>query len=111
MESRIGSAYVNVQPDPEAAVSTDEPEEAEIVAKKVDYWRICWYLVSATLGGVLLAGMIKGFIENGDVEVRVVAVSSIHCSHGPQFDFKNALKRALGGGLSGAAGMNIPCVR
>ena len=78
LESRIGSAYVNVQTDPEAAVSTDGPEEAEIVVKKVDYWRICWYLVSATLGGVLLAGMIKGFIENGDVEVRVVAVSSIH---------------------------------
>ena len=73
--SRAGSAHVDVQPDPEAAVSADEPTEAEIVAKKVDYWRIIWYLVFFALGGVILAGIIKGFFENGDVEVRVMMSS------------------------------------
>jgi len=87
--SRTVTAYVDVQPDPETGVPADEPDQAEVVAKKVDYWRIIWYLVFAALGGVLLAGIIKGFVENGDIE----------------FDFKKALKQALGGGLSGAAAM------
>jgi hypothetical protein len=77
LESCIGSAYIDVQPDLETAISADEPEEAEIVAKKVDYWRMIWYLVFATFGGVLLGGMIKDLIENGDVEVRVVTVLAI----------------------------------
>lgn len=78
--SRTGSAYIDAQPDPEAAVSADEPTEAEIVTKKVDYWRIIWYLVFATFGGVILAGIIKGFVENGDVEVRVM-VSGLAADH------------------------------
>lgn len=72
LESRIGSSYVDVPPDPEAALSANEPEEVKVVAKRVDYWRVIWYLVFAAFGGVLLAGIIKGFVENGDVEAITV---------------------------------------
>ena len=75
MGSRTGSVSADVQLDPEAAVSTDEPTEAEIVAKKVDYWRVIWYLIFAALGGVILAGVIKGFVEDGDIGVRVMMPS------------------------------------
>lgn len=72
--SRTGSVHVDANPDPETAIPADEPEDAVIAAKKVDHWRIIWYLVFATFGGILLAGMIKGFLENGNIEVRVVVV-------------------------------------
>ena len=77
MGSRTGSAHADVQLDPEAAVSADEPSEAEIVVEKVDYWRVIWYLVFAAFGGVILAGIIKGFVENGDVEVCVMVTSCL----------------------------------
>lgn len=76
--SRTGNAYVDVQSDPETAASADELEEAEIVAKKVDYWTIIWRLVLATLACILLAAIIKGFVENGDVEVCALACSRIY---------------------------------
>ena len=87
--SRTASVHTDTHPDPEAAVPADEPEDAEIVAKKVDHWRIIWYLVFAAFGGILLAGIIKGFIENGDIEVRAVVALVIrrrpitHHSYGP----------------------------
>ncbi|KAI7785610.1 mitochondrial carrier protein [Diaporthe eres] len=49
------------------------------------FWRILW----AVLGALVLAVFIKGWIDAKDVD----------------FDLKGALKRALGGGLSGAAAM------
>ena len=109
------NVYADVQPDPEAVVSTDEPAEAEIVSKEVDSWSIIWYLVLAAVGGIILAGIIKGLVENGDVEVCVMASSHFPLgrsalTHDPQFDFKKAFKQALGGGLSGAAGMNVMCI-
>jgi len=70
--SHTGSAHVDSWLDPEAAVPADELAEAKIVAKKADYWRIILYLVFAVFGGVILAGIIEAFIENGDVEVCVV---------------------------------------
>ena len=73
MGSHIASVHADVQTDPEAAVPADEPEDTEIVAK-VDHWRVIWYLTFAAFGGILLAAIIKGFIENGDIEVRVVVV-------------------------------------
>ena len=83
MGSHTGSAYVDSRPDPEAAVPADEPEEAKIVVKKVDYWRVIWYLVFAIFGGVILAGIIKGFIENGDVEVCVVVFRNLALGRSP----------------------------
>ena len=75
MGSRTGNASIDVQLDPEAAVSADESTEAEIVTQKVDYWRVIWYLIFAAFGGVILAGVIKGFVKNGDIEVRVMMSS------------------------------------
>ncbi|KAG8735911.1 hypothetical protein FRC10_010011 [Ceratobasidium sp. 414] len=51
-------------------------------------WRVFW----ALLGISILTVFIKGWIDADDIE----------------FDLKVALKKALGGGLSGAAGMNPP---
>jgi len=76
--SRTGSVHPDTHSDPETAAPADESEDAEIVAKKVDRWRVIWYLVFAALGGVLLAGMIKGFVENGDIEVRAAVVAVIY---------------------------------
>ncbi|KAI9453679.1 mitochondrial carrier domain-containing protein [Russula earlei] len=52
-------------------------------------WTILWYVVWAAAGTLSLVLFIKAFIDAGDVD----------------FDFKKALKSALGGGLSGAAAM------
>ncbi|KAH9981674.1 mitochondrial carrier [Russula compacta] len=57
--------------------------------EKAYLWAALWYLVFVVAGAVAVAFFIKGFIEAGDVD----------------FDFKKALKTALGGGLSGAAAM------
>ena len=76
----LGSRTGSIHADPETAVPADESEDAIIVAKKVDHWRIIWYLVFATFGGILLAGVIKGFLENGDIKVRVVVVLVIFFS-------------------------------
>jgi len=72
--SRTGNASVSVQLDPEAAVSADESTEAGIVAERVGYWRVVWYLIYTAFGGVILAGAIKGF-KNGDIEVRIMMSS------------------------------------
>ncbi|ESK91361.1 mitochondrial carrier protein [Moniliophthora roreri MCA 2997] len=50
---------------------------------------LVFYAVCIVVALVMLALLVKGFIENDDLE----------------FDFGNALKSALGGGLSGAAAM------
>ena len=71
--SRTGNASVDVQLDPEAAVSADESSEAEIVAKRVNYWGVVWYFVFAAFGGFILAGVIK--VKNVDIEVRVMMSS------------------------------------
>ena len=73
--SRTGNAPVDVQLDPEAAVSADDSTEPGIVAKRVNYWRVVWYLIFAAFGGVILAGVIKGFVEDGDIGVRVMMSS------------------------------------
>jgi len=73
----LGSRTGSVQLDPEAALSADEPIEAEILAKGVDYRKVIWYLIFAAFGGATLAGILKGFAENGDVEVRVMMSSCL----------------------------------
>lgn len=83
LESRIGSSYVDVRADPETAAPTDEPEVAEIVVEKApaDHSRAFWCLAFATFGGLLLWGIIKGFVENGDIKVvSVVYCPAIHLS-------------------------------
>ena len=76
LEPRTASAYVDVQPDPELVVSVGGPQETQVVLKKVDFWSILWYLAFATFGGVILAGIIKAFVQNGDIEVRVMVPCS-----------------------------------
>ena len=77
MGSPTGSVHADAHPDPETAVLADEAKDAVTAAKKADRWRIMWYLVFATFGGILLAGIIKSFVENGDIEVRAAVVSDI----------------------------------
>ncbi|KAI0315483.1 mitochondrial carrier domain-containing protein [Amylostereum chailletii] len=79
-----------LEPDP--IVSADEEdvnEPLETPTKKTSLWAILWYIVLASFSGVALAFFVKGFINADDVD----------------FDLKGALKKALGGGLSGAAAM------
>ncbi|KAK7682006.1 hypothetical protein QCA50_014970 [Cerrena zonata] len=64
--------------------STPQP----VPEKKRSWWTIGWYSFLTVAGTFLLALFIKGFIDADDVD----------------FDLRKALKRALGGGLSGAAG-------
>lgn len=83
MGSRTDSPHAGVESDPEEAVSADDPEDAEIVAKKAGYWRIIWYLVYAAFGGIVLAGIIKGVMENRDIEVGFVAAAPASLCHSP----------------------------
>ncbi|KAK0439580.1 mitochondrial carrier [Armillaria borealis] len=85
------------QPDPETQPLLDSPQvaydttepSAEIVKQERSWKHILFYLLTTLLGVGILAIFIKGFIDADDVT----------------FDFKKALKAALGGGLSGAAAM------
>lgn len=74
----------DIEQDP-AVLATDEAA----VAKKRDWWSILWSVVLWGGGLLMMVLLIKGFIDGGDTD----------------FDLGKALKRALGGGLSGAAAM------
>ncbi|RDX45793.1 mitochondrial carrier [Lentinus brumalis] len=67
----------------EAGESSPPPE------KQRTWWTIGWYAVFTVLGVLATAVFIKGFIDSDDVD----------------FDLGATLKKALGGGLSGAAAM------
>ncbi|KAI0700848.1 mitochondrial carrier [Cerioporus squamosus] len=67
----------------EAGESPPPPE------KQRTWWTIGWYAVFTVLGVLATAVFIKGFIDADDIE----------------FDLGATLKKALGGGLSGAAAM------
>ncbi|ROW11297.1 hypothetical protein VMCG_00865 [Cytospora schulzeri] len=69
----------------EEAALLEPPQNESKRTKGWWFWRILW----AVLVALLLAVFIKGWIDAEDVD----------------FDLKGALKRALGGGLSGAAAM------
>ncbi|KAG0650840.1 hypothetical protein D0Z07_2282 [Hyphodiscus hymeniophilus] len=74
--------------DQQSLQSVENVEEGPVKKKKLSWyiWRIFWAVVVI----LVLAFFIKGWIDAGaDVD----------------FDLKGALKRALGGGLSGAAAM------
>ncbi|TFK38336.1 mitochondrial carrier domain-containing protein [Crucibulum laeve] len=71
-------------------IAPTEDDEEEVVPKEPWGWKWwTFYGVLGVTGIVLLALLIKGFIDSGDVD----------------FDLGKALKSALGGGLSGAAAM------
>ncbi|KAG7442500.1 mitochondrial carrier [Guyanagaster necrorhizus] len=85
------------QTDPEAQPLLDAPqltydaaEPSNGIVKQERSWKhILFYVLTTLLGVGVLAIFIKGFIDADDVT----------------FDFKKALKAAIGGGLSGAAAM------
>ncbi|KAI2486730.1 Carrier protein [Pyrenophora tritici-repentis] len=68
----------------ESGDSLDEPEKVTL-----NTWYYVWRAILALFAILIIAVFIKAWIDADDVE----------------FDLKGALKRALGGGLSGAAAM------
>lgn len=71
--------------------------------------RIAWYIFLIIVSALILAVFIKGWIDAGDTDVSWVVTwhDKTHISLRLQFDLKEALWDALGGGLSGAAGLFI----
>ncbi|KAF5976039.1 hypothetical protein FCOIX_7293 [Fusarium coicis] len=76
------------QPSPEINEADNEPDAEPTPEKRPRSW-YAWRIFWAVLATVVLAVFIKGWIDADETE----------------FDLKKALKRALGGGLSGAAAM------
>ncbi|KAI5116637.1 hypothetical protein M0805_002400 [Coniferiporia weirii] len=76
-------------PDVEHTAAHGEPETDPTLKSTTSAWTVVWRGLLILLACGILAVFIKGFIDADDVE----------------FDFKKALKSALGGGLSGAAAM------
>lgn len=93
----------------EEAALLEPPQSETRRTKSWWFWRILWTLLAA----LVLAVFIKGWVDAKDVEVCGYPMchtpSVVHGADVgmflPQFDLKGALKRALGGGLSGAAAM------
>lgn len=81
------------------------PEPQSEASKRREYgWRGFWIIVTI----LIVAVFVKGWIESDDVDVSSYAKTAgdgEHANVSTQFDLKGALKRALGGGLSGAAAM------
>ncbi|KAH9860831.1 hypothetical protein J1614_012164 [Plenodomus biglobosus] len=73
-------------PNPSSTSGESQPIAVNAVSKNWRYaWRGCWTLFAI----LLIAVFVKGWLDADDVD----------------FNLKGALKRALGGGLSGAAAM------
>ncbi|KAE8444806.1 hypothetical protein EG329_014266 [Mollisiaceae sp. DMI_Dod_QoI] len=77
---------VNINESGEEQVNEEEEEPKQVTTASWYIWRMFWFIVTA----LVLALFIKGWIDAG---------SDVN------FDLGAALKRALGGGLSGAAAM------
>lgn len=81
------------------------PEPQSEASKRREYgWRGFWIVVAI----LLVAVFVKGWVESDDVDVSFIAKTICpqdRSNASSQFDLKGALKRALGGGLSGAAAM------
>ena len=53
-------------------------KETEVVVRGVDLWKIFWWFVVIAFIGAIPVGMyIKTFIENGDVEVSLLACQTL----------------------------------
>ncbi|KAE9394924.1 mitochondrial carrier [Gymnopus androsaceus JB14] len=76
------------QETPIIGVDVETQPEA-LPARKRSIWEVAFYVICVLAGAVLLAMLVKGFIEADDVD----------------FDVGKAFKSALGGGLAGAAAM------
>ncbi|KAG7085542.1 hypothetical protein E1B28_003100 [Marasmius oreades] len=81
--SESNQSYTNTTPNDEESAPEADPN------MKRGAGEIIFYTGCVFVGLVLLVLLFKGFIENDDLH----------------FDYKKALKSALGGGLSGAAAM------
>ena len=88
----------------------DSPTDPTLDVTKPDLevktylWTVLWYTILVVAGVFILVFFIKGFIDAGDVDVSLYLSHLTKFDILEKFDFKKALKRALGGGLSGAAG-------
>jgi hypothetical protein len=76
-------------PDSEEQIDGIKPSDAQVNTKQ-NTWNIIWKTVFGILLVVFVALLIKGLIETG----------------GGGFDWEKTFKKALGGGLSGAAGLH-----
>ena len=68
LESRIPNVHSKAQVDPEAATQANRPE-AESVVRKASFRKVFWCIFFVSLAGIVFAGVVNGFIKNGDVEV------------------------------------------
>lgn len=98
LKSRTGSTLTGIQPiDLEAAIPS-------LPGGQHKTWSIFWFIIFACVNAVIMfISENKGDDEPGSDSL----VSHSSSSGSPQFDYKWALWRALGGGLSGIAGKDI----
>ena len=75
--------------------------------KKPSLLTILWYTIWVAVGIIALVFFIKGFYDACDINVSLLSPSLDTFVILGKFDFKKALKSALGGGLSGAAGDSV----
>lgn len=73
-------------------VDSEAPPDPSLIKvdKKEVRWGLIWKIILWTLAAVLAVVLVTGFIKGGDTE----------------FNWGETFKKALGGGLSGAAGMS-----
>jgi hypothetical protein len=102
LKPRVTGAGVRGRSDLEAAAPAGSQDPKRV-------WRFLWYLILNTF---LIIGAIMTVTNDEEgAGSNYYAPPSDPSSHMfPQFDYKWALWRALGGGLSGAAGMSIRCI-
>lgn len=87
-------AQIEHAPPIDVIIASDDADallaaDALAPKEKVSAWTAAWYVVIASLATATLVLLVKAFIDADDVE----------------FDLGEALRKALGGGLSGAAAM------
>lgn len=98
--------------EPQYSTNAASSEDADVAPKEQGKppspWRYAFYALWAFLAIVIIALFVKGWIDADDVDVCCFSLAGNEESLNltiMQFDLKGALKRALGGGLSGAAAM------
>lgn len=101
LKPRTADTRVGVRSDLEAAARTGSEDHKRV-------WRFLWYLIlntCLTIGALVpLWNMTNNKKGAGSDSISLGNSPSLVL---PQFDFKWTLWRALGGGLSGAAGTSI----